>query len=271
MANNDTIFGKLDQILENQSAMMDSFSNANNNNEKIAQLEEEIKKLKSESQTNNLTKSNSDPRAAFRKFLKSAKKSLRWFGSESSFNRTKFAAVILSLFTMIAIVVATVISTTCFQMYSTFTLFEDIWFIFVVINIVRVVKAQQVYDIYSLERNSPFNYNTDPVGMIFLDKEKTSNKVMRILAIISAICNIICIWTPLGKGMQVPELIIELLVAALIIASSMVTRFVFVQYDIICVKGKSEETCESVSLVFMPGAKEFITEEDFKKKFKDFA
>ena len=199
-------------------------------------------------------------------FLKQSKKSWRWFGNKAEFEKRKRLAVV-SLIVLLAIgLITSIVSTICFKMYSTFTFFENAWMVFGIIYLVYAVNAKQIYEVNELAANSSTKYLTDNLGMKFPRKEKVVFRIFKWLAIISVICNIICIWGGMGKTLQAFATIMEVLFLAAIIFAFFMNLNLFAQYSIIWVEGHNLTTKVKVVLVLPPGAKELMTEEEFKKK-----
>lgn len=202
----------------------------------------------------------------FQQFLKKAKKSWRWFGTNNEFEK-KRAWVIISLLVLIVFgVLATIASSICFDLYSTFTLFENIWIICGIIYLVHVSRAQLTYEVSALAVNSPLEYESDEIGMLYFGKEKKVFRVFKWLAIISVICNIIAIWTSMGKSNQIVATIFEVLFLITIIISYIVNMVFFADYSIMWIEGHNATTKKKVVLVLPPFAEQFMLEEEFKKK-----
>ena len=251
MADERTVFERLDSI-EVQNA------------EIIRLLSESLDKP----QTTKQTPQESDS-ALVKRFLKGAKKSWMWFGTRLEFKRKRTIAIFSSLLLLVVGLVATIMATLNFGFYSTFTLFENIWMIFAVINIVHALKAQRDYEANALAAKSSTKYQRDSFGMILPTKEKGVYRVFRWLAIIAVVCNIITIWIK-PSDFSVIATIFEILFLAAIVFEFFMNTFFFGGYSIIKVEGQSLVTKEKVVLVCPNGSRELILEEDFKKLMPDF-
>jgi len=155
-------------------------------------------------------------------------------------------------------------------MYSTFTFFENVWMVFGIIYLVYACKAQLIYEVNALASNSSYKYETDKLGMKFPRKEKIIFRIFKWLAIISAPCNIICIWAGLGKSNQILATVMEIAFLGAIIFAFFMNLNLYAQYSIIWVEGHNLTTKEKVVLVLPPGAKQLMPEEEFKKKMPFF-
>jgi len=277
MADERNLFGMIDEISANQAEILGEITgvktHASDTDVKIAALEQEISKLKNQPTTQprpvNAIPQKSD-QEILQTFLKQSKKSWRWFGTKGEFTKWKTLAIISLLILLIVGLVTSIVSTVCFKMYSTFTFFENVWMIFGIVYLVYASKTQLTYEVNALAANSSTKYDTDKLGMKFPRKEKVVFRIFKWLAIISAPCNIICIWAGMGKGNQVFATIMEVLFLAAIIFAFFMNLNLFAQYSIIWVEGHNLTTKEKVVLVLPPGAKQLMPEEEFKKKMPFF-
>ena len=277
MADERNLLGMIDEISANQAEILGEITgvktHVSDTDVKIAALEQEISKLKNQPTVQprpvNAVPQKSD-QEILQTFLKQSKKSWRWFGTKGEFNKWKTLAIISILILLIVGLVTSIVSTVCFKMYSTFTFFENVWMIFGIIYLVYASKAQLTYEVNALAANSSTKYDTDKLGMKFPIKEKAVFRVFRWLALISVICNIICIWTKMGRSNQIFATIMELLFLLAMIFAFFMRLNLFAQYSIIWVEGHNLVTKEKVVLVLPPGAKQLMPEEEFRKKMPFF-
>ena len=273
MAKEKNLFGMLDEISETQTEILNEVTgvktHVSNTDEKITALEQEVSKLK------NKTNAPADPirivrpksdREIFQDFIKQSKKSWRWFGTRKEFNKWKTLATMSMWILLLVGLVASIVSTICFQIYSTFTLFENIWMIFGIIYLVYDSKTRFIYEVNELASNSPRKYMTDKTGMKFPEGERGPFRVFKWLAIISVLCNIICIWANLGNTNKAFATIMEVLLLGAIISAHFMNANLYAQYAIIWIEGRNLETNKKVVLVLLPGSREFITKEEFIEK-----
>ena len=198
-------------------------------------------------------------------FLRQAKKSWMWGGNKAEFKRSKAFAIFADVILLIVGLVSTIVSAICFKMYSTFTFFENIWLIFIIIRLANAIKSKRIYEVNEFSRNSSTKFKRDNVGMLFPNKEKTIFRVFKWITLISIICNIVCIWT-LGKELKAFSTIMEILFLGAMIFAFVMDVNLYSQYMIIYVEGHNLTTNERVVLVVPPGGNELMPEEEFKKK-----
>lgn len=277
MAEERNLFGMIDEISANQAEILGEITgvktHVSDTDVKIAALEQEISKLKNQPTVQprpvNAVPQKSD-QEILQTFLKQSKKSWRWFGTNAEFNKCRNLAIISSIILLIVGLAASIVSTICFEMYSTFTFFENVWMVFGVFYLIYALKATPIYEVNDLASNSSTKYNIDKLGMRFPKKEKVVFRIFKWFAIISVVCNIICVWAGMGKNNQVFATIMEVLFLAAIIFAFFMNLNLFAQYSIIWVEGHNLTTKERVVLVLPPGAKELMPEEVFKKKMPIF-
>lgn len=255
MADERSLFERLDSIEATGQA----------NNKMLAELLGTLQQPTKPIPQQNQTKEQSD-RDILIKFLRQAKKSFRWLGKKAEFAKSKNLAIFANILLIIVGVVTSVISTICFQMYSTFTLFENIWIVFSIVTLSFLLHNQLTNEVNDLAKHSPLKYQKDNVGMLFPVKTKLVFRVFKWLAIISIVCNIVCIWTEIGKNTKVLATIMEILFLGAIIFALIVTSNFYLVYSIPWVEGHNLTTNEKVVLVLPPGAKGLMTEEECRSK-----
>lgn len=279
MSDDRNLFGMLDDISANQAELLNEITGVKNqvsdSDVRIAELEKEIQGLKRQSvQPKTVAPNTTQPKPTqndiLQTFLKRSKKSWRWFGTRLKFSKWKTLAIISLLILLIVGLATSIISTICFKMYSTFTFFENVWMVFGIFYLVYACKAQLTYEMNALASNSSYKYETDSLGMKFPIKEKRIFRIFKWLAIISAPCNIICIWGDLGKSNQILATVMEIAFLGAAIFAFLVNLNLYAQYSIIWIEGHNLTMKEKVVLVLPPGAKQLMPEEEFKKKMPFF-
>ena len=236
----------------------------------VAEILDILQTQKSDPSTKPQPQQQPTDREILQRFLRNSRKSWRWFGTKAQFIKAKSLAILSwSIFLAVGLI-TTVVSSACFQIYSTFTFFENIWMIFGIINLVNACKTQLVYEVNALAASSPLRYDTDKVGMKLPRKEKLRYRIFRWFAIISVACNILCIWIGLGKSLQVAATIMEVLFFGAIVFAFFMNSNLFRDYCIAWVEGYNLTTGKPVVLVLPPGAKQLMSEEEFKQKLPFF-
>lgn len=273
------LFERLEDISADQSAVLSAVADVKNetheNTSEIAALRKEIEELKqgrSVSQTQSREERNQQTsQNLFMTFLKQSRKSWRWFGTLKEFKNSKVLSIIMLVVFLIVGFATSVVSTLCFKMYSTFTFFENVLMIIGVFFLVYSANAKYIHEVNSLAKTTPYKYETDNIGMRFPRKEKLVFRIFKLIAVFSTICNVIFIWAGMGKDYKIVATILELvLLIVIIFAFFICPSKLFNNYSIIWIEGYNLTTKQKVTLVLPPGAKQLITEEEFKRMMPFF-
>lgn len=256
MADNRNIFERLSD-LETMT---------NENNELLSKILNNSEK-KNNQQTNQkgTLEKISDQQIVFN-FLKTAKKSLRWAGSKSQFNKSKRIAIISCLALIVVGIILTIISSIAFDLYSTFTLFENIWLFFSVALIVYMLKNKQLNEMNHLAKYSPDLYAADKYFMPFSIGNKKAFKVFKVICIVAILCNILCVWVIPEAKNKVLVTIWEILFLGTVIFSMIMTSRFYGMYLIPYAEGNNYTTNEKIVLVSLLDNKGLITEEQLKAR-----
>ena len=260
MADERSLFERLDSIEETNKA----------NNRILEQLLGALNKEQAQFTTQQDQAPRMSEKDILLKFLREAKKSLRWFGTKYEFKKSKYLAIIANIALIAIGIVASIISTISFRMYSTFTLFENIWIIFGIVTLSFLFHNQLTNEVNDLARHSPSKYQRDEVGMLYPTNTKLPFRIFKWLSIISVACNIICIWAGMSKDTKILATIMEVLYFGAMVFALITTSNFYLMYSIPWVEGHSLTTKQRVVLVLPPGEKQLMTEEDFRTKFPIF-
>ena len=198
-------------------------------------------------------------------FFKHSKKSWRWLGNPKEFAKARKLSIFTQILLIVLGFVSTIVTSISAKIYTTFTLFENIWLIFGIMLLVFAIKSKIKYESGELARNNNYKYTKDQFGLWNPGKEKIVFKVFRIIGIISVVANIIYIWI---KASDISWLatVFEVLFLGSIVLSFFMNIALFAQYSIVYLEGKNMRGTENVTLVWDPLLKQFLTEEDYKKK-----
>ena len=156
MNSSDNLYDRVDGVeskVDDVSAKMDS-------------LTAKIDGLLSLEQTATTTHQTENPQVVLKRFIAKAKKEYCWLGSEEDFQKEKKTVLILLATLIGAIVLSTIFTSIAFGMYSTFTLFENIWLIMMGYVFFYVAKAKRFYDCYEFSLTSCFRFEPDADGVL---------------------------------------------------------------------------------------------------------
>ena len=230
---------------------------------KMDNLTAKIEGLLLEKQTPSITKQTESPQAVLKRFISKAKKEYCWLGSESDFQKEKKTALILLAVLMGTIILSTIFTSIAFGMYSTFTLFENIWLIMMLCTIKYIHKAKYHYDCFDFSKNSFFHFELDADGVLRFGTLKTKYIWFTVITCICVFCNIIVVWV---EANAVLALIATLFELALGVLSIYIFYFkaldFFLGYTFIRFTGRNDANTQTVVLIYDPLTNNLFTEEE---------
>ena len=258
MSENKTVFDRVDDV----ESKVDDVST------KMDNLSAKIDGLLSVKQTATTPRQTENPQVVLKRFISKAKKEYCWLGSESDFQKEKKTALIFLAILMGAIILSTIFTSVAFGMYSTFTLFENIWLIMMGFVAFYTLKAKRFYDCYEFSLTSCFRFEPDNDGVLRMGALNKKYKVFLVLTCISAVCNIIVAWVENKSGMALPATIFELAVIGLsIFVFNFKVLYFFCGYSNLRFTGRNDTNTQTVVLIFEPIMNKLYTEEDYLKQF----
>ena len=205
-------------------------------------------------------------------FIKSSKKEHMWFGSPNDFKKSKILVYILSVLLIIVGVISTILTSIAFKIYSTFSLFENIWLVFACIML--------SYSIYAKKRMADTDLRDHSCNLFMQDadgtwrdtnQEKKRFRWFRRISYVAVIANIIVIWTQSKGGIAISATVLELVFAGLTIGFYFAYINLFCMYGtFILFTGRNTNNTQNVTLVFDVIGKKLLSYEEFKKTMKDF-
>ena len=198
-------------------------------------------------------------------FFKTSRKSWRWFGNWQEFKKSKSLTILSHIILLIFGLASTVVTSISAKIYTTFTLFENIWLIFGIVLLVYAIRAKLKYESGALAKNNNYKYKQDQFGLWNPGKEKPAFKFFRWAGIICIIANIVYVWIK-ANNLSLFATVLEVLFLGAIIFSYFMNVNLFAQYTIIYLEGKNQQGTEKVTLVWDPMVKRLITEEEYRKK-----
>ena len=198
-------------------------------------------------------------------FFRTSKKSWRWFGNQHELNKSRSLAIFSHVLLLVIGLVSTIVTSISVKIYTTFTLFENIWLIFGIILLVYAIKTKLKYESGELARNTNYKYKQDQYGLWNPGKEKVVFKIFRWLGIISVVGNIAYIWIKMSNISWIAT-VLEVLFLGAIMFSFFMNVTLFAQYTIIYLEGKNMKGTEQITLVWDPMIKKFLPEGEYKKK-----
>ncbi len=262
------VFEKLDSIEASQSV-----TNAQN-----GQILDLLNKISSQqtvvqkNETGPKTQSPLSNQFLLRSFIRKSKKEYIWFGTIDEFNKSKTIVNILCVSLIIVGILSTIFTSIAFKMYSTFSLFENIWLIFACILFSHSVYAKKRMLDTDLRDHSNSVFVQDDDG-VWNDtgKEKKRFKWFRRISYIAVVCNIIVIWIESKGAIAILATIFELAFAGITIGILFTYINLFCMYNsFILFTGRNASNTETVTLIFDVIGKKLAPLEEYKEKMKDY-
>lgn len=218
------------------------------------------------------TKPQLSDQQLLKNFIKSSKKEYLWFGSPTDFNKSKIIVYILSVLLIIAGIVSTILTSIAFKIYSTFSLFENIWLVFVCIMFSYSLYAKKRITDTDLRDHSCNVFMQDADGMWRdTNQEKKRFRWFRRISYVAVIANIIVIWTQSQGGIAIAATVCEFAFAGLSVGLYFAHINLFCMYGtFILFTGRNVTNTQNVTLVFDVIGKKLLPYEEFKKTMKDF-
>lgn len=208
-----------------------------------------------------------EQRIALKRFISTSQKEYMWCGSIEDFTREKKKVLYLIFAYIIVGIVSTLVSSISLKIYSTFTIFENIWLIMVALMIIPTVRAKRYYDCLKIPSIKCFNYDYDQDGVCRMGALKKSYKVFFVLNCIAAVLNAISIWFFRKDAFAVVVTVLEVITAIFSGVSFYFVMDFFCGYGVLRFTGKNFTTGERVVLFFDPLMNTLFSEEDYKKRF----
>ena len=264
----DNIFEKVDK----QSEMLDSIvANQKQQSELLHQILGQMQNPKAAPQSGaaqmNAQIQRENEKLTLQRFIRGATKTYHYFGDASEYQKEKCKALVLLVLTITVGIIANILTGVSAGLFSTFSLIEDLWFFLVFRIICHIAHSKRFYDHidYSAHSFETFAMNAD--GLYCPQKTKLSYRIIKILALISAPCNIIFLCTHFHGTLTVFAIIFEVVVFAAIFFSLFVTTNFFCQYSLIYYTGKTLNGNGTITLVFDQTFRKLCTKEEYEKQF----
>lgn len=203
-------------------------------------------------------------------FVNKSKKEYVWFGPMDDFNKSKGIINVLCVTLIIVGVLSTIFTSIAFKMYSTYTLFENIWLIFVCILFSYSVNAKKRMIDLDLITHSDTVFIQGKDG-IWRDtnKEKKRFRWFRRISYIAVVCNIIVIWIEPKGAITITATLFELAFAGLSFALVIAFCNLFCMYNsFMLITGKNSANTENVTLIYDIMANKISPYEEFNDNLK---
>ena len=212
------------------------------------------------------TYSREEQKQRFKKFVAGSRQEHIWLGDEKDFLRSKLISALLLLASLTLSVITTLLTTECSGFYTTYTFLENIWFLLSLYLMRNTLFSKRHYAIRSLKKRCHIIYTTDSYGIYAQDGQKKRYIVFLVLACLSTLLNLICIWNG-ESAYRVTATVLELISMPLFIVSYIFTSMHFTMYSSLKLTGPNLETGKEVSIVVDPISNQMYSLDDYYKKY----
>ena len=141
-------------------------------------------------------------RLTLQQFIRVSNKTYHYFGGAEDYQSDKTKTLVFLMLTIVVAVIANILTGVSVGLFSTFSLVEDLWFFLVFRMICHVLHSKRFYDHVDYSLHSFETFAMNPDGLCCPQKIKLSYKIIKILALISAPCNIVflCMRYQIGRA-----------------------------------------------------------------------
>ena len=204
---------------------------------------------------------------AIQKFFSLSKKEYHYFGDQETFSKDKFKTLAILFGFLILGIVTSVLSSFGCGIYTTFTFIENLWLILEICLIVHVIHSKRFYqDIeYSLHSYERFEPNSD--GLYHPAGTKRSYRIIKILSLIAAGCNVVFLCMKARGAITVWAIIFEVLFFASVFLTMYFAEDYFCLYSLVYFTGRNEANTQTVTIVYEMAAHKLYPKEDFEKRY----
>ena len=256
----------ISQQVENLSIKIDALAPYINKEKTKDKHEEDYDQAKKVHQT------KETDRELFSKFIRLSKKEYIWFGSKNDFIKSKIIYLTFFVLFFIVGIISTILTSMVFKMYSTFTLFENIWLIIIFAFSMKVIGLSKRLTDIDLANRSSTIYRKDSDGILRdTFKVKKRFKIFRIISIISVIGNVVVIFSESTSTLAINAAIFEFLFGIITIILFFIENNLFCMYgNIIVISERNPKNNNPLVLVFDVFRKKLISFDECKKIYGDY-
>lgn len=243
----NNVFDKLDTLIAQNEEILDLLKNQKSNQNARVQSNVSANVLPKDS-----VKNTPDDKQIIGTFIKNSRKEHVWFGPIGDFNKSKLIVYVLAAALIIVGVISTILTSIAFKIYSTFSLFENIWLVFAILMFSHSIMAKKRMLDTDLMAHSTNIFNKNADGTWYdTNEEKKRYKWFRRISYIAVVANIIVIWTQSQGGIAVAATLFEVLFLGLTIGLYFAYNNLFCMYgNFIFFTGRNLSNTETVTLVF---------------------
>lgn len=256
--------------LQTQIKLLNSIKESVNITKRLEKIEKQNQDiLNSLNKNDNKVRKKQEEDEEVNKFFYEARKQYIWNGKlvelENLKQKLKTSSIVI-LLVGISITILGIIAT---KYYSTFSLFENIWMVFVFITLIKNNNMTKVISDKYLKSISSFMFELNEFYFYEITVEKNSYKVFKILSIISSVLSILYYIFYYKESIIIAIIIIILEIIFIINAFIFASAKNNIQYGYmkhVKIMGKKINSNEKVTLIYNNRIKKFYPKDEYYKK-----
>lgn len=190
-----------------------------------------------------------------------------WIGTKEDFDKEKKRALFLIWSSIVSMIICTIVASISFGIYSTYTLFENIWLLLMLYVLKYTSKTKKNYSTLDYSFNSFERFETDADGILRNTVYKKKYRWFLVLACIAFVLNAFSAWIVDESSFPLLVTILELGSLTLNIFTVYKVTDFFAGYGPIRFTGTNEAGTGKVVLIFDTIANKLYAEEDYLKIF----
>lgn len=258
----DNIFDGLDEILARQKQAEEQ---SRQEHEKILDAINKAKAIQEDQVQRTINQRNQS--WSLKNFIKRSTHEYMWVGTKEDFDKEKNLALILIMSSIVSMIICTIVACISFNMYSTYTFFENIWLLLMMCVLKYTCKTKKNYSTLDYAYNSFERFKIDSDGILRCTCYKKKYKWFLVLACISFLLNVLSAWIFDDSSIPLLVTILELVALALNIFTVYKVTDFFLGYGPIRLTGVNETGSGTAVLIFDTTMNKLYTEEEYLKKF----
>jgi hypothetical protein len=256
--NNKSVFERLD----GQDTKLDIII------EQIASIKQDKKSSTDISQS---TKPQINNVQTIDQFLSSSTKQHFWLGSNKDFAKARYLLIIGCSCLILFGIISTITTSLSLGMYSTYSLFENLWTIAACFILYYATKTEKKISDYSLSKHSNYIFFQDKYGVwVSKNKEKKRFKWTRRLSYLALVLNLISIWWIFPSNLAIIATLFELVFLGLTIGTFFLIIYLYAMYgNVVYFTGRNTVTNQYVTIVYDVLTKKLMTVQEYESQYKD--
>ena len=260
----DNVYESLDEILARQKQAEER---SRQEHEEILEAINKVNSKAAQADQVQRTVNQRNQSWSLKNFINRSVHEYMWLGTKEDFDKDKKLALILILSSIVSMIICTIVASISFGIYSTFTLFENIWLVLMICVLKYTYKTKKNYSTLDYSFNSFERFEADADGVLRCTVYKKKYRWFLVLGCIAFALNALSAWIVDESSIPLLVTILELGTLALNIFTVYKVTDFFAGYGPIRFTGMNEAGTAKVVLIFDTIMNKLYTEEEYLKTF----